>query len=295
MKAFAAHFPYLEIEELISYFAVFDGYTPLMHLRDYETLLENIEMQILHRYDELKANFIYVDDQELQKDIEKLLYRIAIGNRKIYSIYKDDIPQFHGSSLYQTLFSKGIITKELSREKPLRTHPSQPIKKAYRKYQIEDKIHFVKGFDRFWFTFIAPHKREIETKTYADVMQRIESELDKFISLTFESLCNALIRQVFAEEEIVESGSYWDKDIELDVLARTKSGTTIAGEAKWKNQKISKNILNKLQKKCEYANLSIDIYALFSKNGFSNELIKLQDKNLLLYDLTSFKGLFDAR
>jgi hypothetical protein len=271
----------------MEYYAVFNGYKNLDVLRLQETLFENIEINILQKYKQLVPLFTYSDDIKIQQDIEKLLFRIAIGNRKIYSIYKDDIPQFHGSTLYQILFSKGIIFKEFSREKPLKT----PIKKEFRRYKIEDKIRFTKGFYRFWFTFIAPHKREIEKGNFDEVLEDIKANLDKFISFTFELFSNTLIKEDF---NIIESGSYWDKHIELDVLSKTKDGKIIAGEVKYKNQKVSKNILNKLQKKCELSNIKADYYALFSKSGFSNELLKHHDKNVLLYDINSFKRLIDA-
>ncbi len=291
MKAFSRHFAYLDIKELIEYYAVFDGFEPLKKLHDRETLLQNIEVNILKNYNTLKDNFIMHDDPKIQNDIEKLLFRIGVGNRKIYSIYKNDISQFHGSLLYQILFDRGIITKEYSREKPLRTDASKQIKKEFRRYQIEDKIKFTKNFYRFWYIFIVPNKTLLQNDQYEKVLQKITNELDKYISLTFERLCSDLILHSFSQSKIIQSGGYWDKNIELDLLAKTEDGRVIAGEAKWKNQKISKNILNKLQKKCTLAELKVDYFALFSKSGFSNELLKYRDKNVLLYDIDSFKGL----
>jgi len=288
LKSFGKHFPYLGIKELIEYYAVFDGYKDLDSLTLYETLQENIKENILKKYKKLHPEFIYSDDEETQKDIEKLLFRIAVGNRKIHSIYKNDISQFKGSSLYKTLFLKDIIFKEHSREKM----PHHPLKKEFRRYKIEDKIIFSKGFNRFWFTFIAPYAELIENGKYDEVLKLISDELDKYVSLSFEMLSNNLILKEF---NITESGSYWDRYIELDILAKTSNGKTIAGEAKWKNQKISKNTLNKLQKKCELAGLKVDYFALFSKSGFSNELYKNHDKNILLYDINAFKGLVDGR
>jgi len=37
--------------------------------------------------------------------------------------------------------------------------------------------------------------------------------------------------------------------------------------------------------------LKVDVYALFSKSGFSNELLHIQDENLLLFDLNELKVL----
>ena len=284
MQEFSKDFPYLDIKELIEYYAVFDGYKMREKLHNYENILQNIEENILKKYDKLKQEFIY---DKNQKDIEKLLFRIAVGNRKIYSIYKGDISHFHGLSLYKTLFSRGVINKEISREKPIRSTRVRQIKKELRKYQIEDKIKFTYGFYRFWFTFIAPNKSLIENNKLDEVMLKIEKGLDKYVSLTFEELSNRLI----CKRDVVDFGSYWDRNIELDVLAKTTEGLIIAGECKWKNQKISKNVLGKLQKKCLLANFKVDCFALFSKNGFSNELLKNREKNVLLYDINSFKGL----
>ncbi len=288
MKEFGKIFSYLSIKELIEYYAVFDGYGRLDLLKGQETLLENIEENILKRYDKLYISFIFDKDQE---DIEKLLYRIAVGNRKIYSIYKDDISYFHGTSLYKTLFVDGIISKEHSREKPIKKEPYMRLKKELRRYQVEDKIKFSKGFYRFWFTFIAPNSDLIQKGEYKEVLEVIKKGLDKYVSFAFEELSNRLISKEFG----VQSMSYWDRSIELDLLAKTNDEKIVVGECKWKNQKVSKNVLNKLKKKSKLSGLNVDFFALFSKNGFSNELLKSRDDTLLLYDLDSFKVLFNAR
>jgi hypothetical protein len=284
MHNFSKNFPYLDISELIQYIGVFDGYSNLEYLHRYESLVENIEVNILGRYTELKSQFIFSSDEKVQLTIEKLLYKLAIGDRKIYS----------STSLYQTLIEKNIIQKELTREKPLREYPHQKIKKEFRNYQVENKALFTKDFYRFWFTFVAPNQDKIEKKDFKSVVQKIEDELDKYISRTFEKLANRLLIAEIGVSNITESGSYWDKHIELDLLIKAKNSTTIAGEVKYKNQKISKNTLNKLQKKCQKANIAVNYFALFSKSGFSNELLKNRDQNILLYDINSFKRLVDG-
>jgi hypothetical protein len=44
--------------------------------------------------------------------------------------------------------------------------------------------------------------------------------------------------------------------------------------------------------KAEQSGLEVDTYALFSKSGFSNELLQHQDEKLLLFDLNDLKQLF---
>jgi len=291
VHAFNRDFSYLDMVERVGYFAVFGGFHDLSALHRYENLHENIRYNILERFSEWEVLFHYTEDKLLQHDLDTLLFRIAVGDRKSHSIYKNDISQPRGKELYKLLYDKGIITKELSREKPLPKIPGHFLKKELRRYQIEDKILFANNFTRFWFTFIVPWKEEIARGEFHHIEAQLAQDLDKYISFTFENLSNLLIQKTFTQGKVVESGSYWDKYIELDLLAKTTNGTLIAGECKWKNQRISKNILNKLQKKCEVAHLKIGYFALFSKSGFSNELYKHKTSNILLYDLSAFEKL----
>jgi len=287
-KTFFTHTPYLEMQELIRYFAVFDGFPDLGVLRNHETLLANIEKNILEHYHDNKRLFLFSHDKALQNDIEKTLHRLAVGTRKHYSIYKD-ISQTRGREIYKILFDSAIITKEYTREKPLPKHLG-PLKKEFRGYKREDKILFSKEFYRFWYTFIFPHYADLEKNEYNLVLKEIEQDLDYFVSDFFEELSNALIAHIY-HDKTKEIGGYWDKDVEIDLFVKLYDGIQIVGECKWKNHKISKNILNKLRKVTDKAGIRADYYALFSKNGFSKELEKGEDKQVLLYDLESFKRL----
>ena len=222
-----------------------------------------------------------------------MLRKLSLGDRKKYSIYKNGMfSQTKGRTLYKKLYDLNIIKKEFSREKPIKKHPKQLIKKELRGYIIEDKIKFVSNFSRFWFSFISANYKLIENKKYKSVLKKIEEGFEKFVSLTFEDLSNELIKKSY-KPQLVETGSYWDKDIEIDILAKSSDKKIIAGESKWKNQKICKNILTKLQKKCIKAGFEPTYYALFSKSGFSKELQKSKNPNLLLYDINSFERLYD--
>jgi hypothetical protein len=288
MKSFKSRFSYLDTKELVEYISVFDGFEDLNLLTSYETLKENIFENILKNYHDLKKNYVFSNDKKLQNDIEKFLYRLAIGNRKSYSVYKNDISHYRGKTIYKILFQNGIVEKEHSREE-LNFIYNKRRKRGYKGYRIEDKIKFKKGFDRFWFMFIYPYKKDLESGIFKNTLENIEENLDYFISLNFEYLSNKLLNKKF---DIVEYGSYWDKFVEFDLYAVAKDGTTYIGECKWTNHKVNGSILNKLKKKCAKAGFDVDYYLLFSKSGFSNELLKSRDKDLILFDIEDFKGLF---
>ncbi len=287
-KTFFSHVPYLEMEELISYFAVFDGFSDLSLLSNYENLLQNIQHNILEHYHDNKKLFSFSQDTALQEDIERTLHRLATGTRKHYSIYKD-VSQPRGREIYKILYDMHIIEKEYTREKPLLKHLG-PLKKEFRGYKREDKIRFSKEYYRFWYTFIYPNIADLEKNEYNQTLTVIDENLDYFISSYFEELSNTLIEYIY-QDQVKELGGYWDKNVEIDLLVKLKDGRQITGECKWKNHKVSKNILNKLKKVTAKAQIRADYYALFSKNGFSKELEKGEDKQVLLYDLHSFKRL----
>ncbi|HHO65228.1 MAG TPA: hypothetical protein ENJ71_01770, partial [Epsilonproteobacteria bacterium] len=98
-----------------------------------------------------------------------------------------------------------------------------------------------------------------------------------------------LVKYYESKSPLLSSGSYWDQYSEFDILAVTRDKKLILGECKYKDRKICKNELNKLKDKALQSGIPVDLYALFSKSGFSNELLGMKDKNLLLFDLNDLK------
>ncbi|WP_281951098.1 DUF234 domain-containing protein [Nitrosophilus kaiyonis] len=180
-----------------------------------------------------------------------------------------------------------MIKKEYSRENLPKKQPKQKLKKNLRKYRISHKIKFEKPFFRFWFRYIEPNLKDLKEKNFTKIMTIIEKDFDNYVSLTYEELSNEIIKDKF--KNFITSGSYWDRKVELDILASLENGEIIVGECKWKNSKICKKTLTSLQKKCKIAQIDVNYYALFSKSGFSNELLKNKEKNILLFDLEDLK------
>lgn len=279
----------MQIQELIEYYSVFEG------VKDFDIkpdlgLIENIKNIFLLNYEKLKDNYIYTQDKALQSDIQNALTRLSRGDRKRFSIYKD-ISQPQGRMVYKILFEKGIIKEELSREKPSWLDGRKIIKKSLRRYKVENKINFVCEATRFWFNFIAPNEKSIKNGDFKETLKQIDLHLEKHLSLSFEFLSEELIEHILPENSIISRGSYWTKNSEIDLLVQTNDGLVIVGESKYKSRKICKNILNSLKKKVEFANLKPTHFALFSKSGFSKEVLNLKDENLMLFTLKDFERL----
>ncbi len=283
-QLFHKHFPYLSIQEQIENFAVFDG-LELNNIQLNTNVFENIKRYIIDDFSKLKTEFY--DD----KDMKVILQKLALGDRKQYAIYKNKkFSQKRGRMLYKELFDNQIISKEFTREKILKSSKHKPLKKELRRYSAENKLRFTKNFHRFWYTFISPYEDKMEQKD-ENIIKNIDKNLEKYISLTFEELSNELIKEKYFNLNIVETGSYWDKNIEIDMLSKDINGNYIVGECKWTNQKICKNILRKLQSKVKKMDFEVTKFALFSKNGFSSTFKKEKKDDTILFDLEMFKRL----
>jgi hypothetical protein len=98
-------------------------------------------------------------------------------------------------------------------------------------------------------------------------------------------------RDAFEGDPIVGIGGYWDKNVEIDILIKRRSGEMIAGTTKYAKSKANKSELTKLKEKCGQAQLDVDTFVLFSKNKFTSELKKEKGEKLQLFSLRNLTGL----
>ena len=229
----------------------------------------------------------------LDPPYRNLLIAAARGDGKLLNIFRRArTNETAGGELISQLEEIGILNIEYSREAPLKVHPKQKLKKHLRSYRIQSKVRFNKPFYRFWFGFVEPYRKDILEGKVHSFLDNFSHHQDRCVSLIFEQLSNDLLEKYFqSADPLLSKGSFWDRHSEFDILSVTQSGKMVLGECKFKGRKVCKNELNKLKEKAVNSGISADIYALFSKNGFSNELIQSKSDNLLLFDINDFKEL----
>ena len=229
----------------------------------------------------------------LDSPYKKILTAVSRGDGKLLNIYKRaKVSEAVGTELIEQLVELNILSIEKSREAPLKVHPKQKIKKNLRAYRIQSKARFRSPFLRFWFGYVEPYSDALSQGKSDAFIENFRKHYDRSLSLSFEQLSNELLELHFqSSDPLIGKGSFWDRHSEFDIVAVTKSGKVIVGECKYKGRKVCKNELNKLKDKAINSGIRVDIYALFSKNGFSNELKHSQEKNLLLFELEHFKKL----
>lgn len=276
-----------DMERLIEHFSVFGG---LGWQIDIDAPLEELIVT------EILDNFAVLHNQILElttedKQYARLLTTLARGDRRIFSAFnKSGLTNLSGGLSLKHLQNTGVLEAEYSREEPAIKNGDK-LKREIARHRISHKMRFTSPFLRFWFYFISPMRRYIEEGDYEKVIENFKQHHQSFVGYTFEELSNEMMKFECSELELIDSGSYWDRHVEIDLMATDLKGDMIVGECKWKNHKMNKKELNKLIEKCEKVNFEPDYIVLFAKRGFSKELLSLKSKHLRLYACEDFEEL----
>jgi hypothetical protein len=286
---FFNHFGYLELEQAIELFSVFGGVESSLELDFFDDLESIIRFNFVEQYKIL--NELISPSYLIEEPYRFLLIAIARGDGRLSNIFrKARVGESLGLSLLDELEAFGIIEFEESREAPLKKYHNQKLEKSLRSYKIEAKIRFKTPFHRFWFGFVEPYHKDLIEGNSRKFFENFEQHFSRLHSFVFEQLSQELL-DVYYHNQLVINGNYWDVYSEFDIWAKHKNGRTVLGECKYTNRHVCKSELSKLKQKAEKSGLKVDTFALFSKNGFSNELKNSKDKNLLLFELEDFRGL----
>jgi hypothetical protein len=281
----------LELEQAVEYFSILGGIGKNIELDYFDDVFSMVESNFVQNFSKFQT--LVSPSYLLESPYREILIAVARGDGKLYSVLrKAKVSEALGEKIVQELVSLNVLKVEVSRESPLRNHPKHKLKKEQRSYRVQDKLRFVQPFMRFWFGFVTYYKKDLALGKGDAFLENFEKHYDRLRSLVYEQLCDALLIQHYAEHNnIVDSGSFWNIHSEFDILALSKDKKVILGECKYKDRKVCKNELTKLKAKALESGINVDVYALFSKSGFSNELLQTQDKDLLLFDLNDLKQL----
>lgn len=268
-----------DLEQAIEYFSVFGGMSWGVDLS--KTLEELIESKVLKNYTYIHGDITKITQSD--KVSHSLLSAVAMGDGRVHSALKRArISRAEGENAIDTLCSKNLLKREFSLESP----PDSDEK-------IDEKLNFSTPFMRFWFAFVSPYFKSIKEGDFKEAKESFSNRKSEFYELTFRKLSMEVMKKSFKDDQIVEIGSYWDRNTQIDILAKTKSGKIVAGICKYSNQKAKKSEFTKLQEQCEAAELTPDISVIISKSGFSNELKALKGEDVKLFGLKNFKILIE--
>lgn len=215
--------------------------------------------------------------QELREpaNYNSIITAIAQGASRLNDIaMKTKIPSTSLKPYLDNLIELEIIKKVV----PI-TEVNKKSKKSI--YRISD------GMFRFWYRFIPGRLTLIERGMPDNAWRGIESQLSDFLGPAFEELSQDYLWNHYDAENtpFTELGNWWGNDkrtrkqVELDVMGYSIDDDSFAifGECKWKNEPISKSILEKLIFNSGIFAYPKKYYYLFSKSGFTEECQKFAE------------------
>lgn len=273
----------IDFDKAVEYFCVFGGMGWSVDMtKPLDKLIVN---KVLNNYRYIHGDLTKITHSK--PTYHAMLSAIATGDRREHSAFKKvNVGREDGEETIDFLIKDGFLMFDKSVEKPLD-----------EKDGISDKLLFVTPFMRFWFSVISPTYKSIKDGDYSEAIKRWDSIKSQFPSLIYQQLVLELVQLSFKEEfegdPIVSIGSYYDKNVEIDILAKRKSGAMLAGSCKFGKQKANKSEFSKLKEQCKLASLEVDQYLIFSKNKFSSELKKEKGKALRLFSGRNLSKLMD--
>jgi hypothetical protein len=278
-----------DMEIQIAYFSIFGGLgfdidtSKPLELLIKEHILDNFK-PLQQKIKELTCN---------QENNKRLLRALAIGDRRIFSAFnKAGLNNGNGGAALSFLQEKGLVTLEYSREvNQKKEHPNQKLKREISRHRISHKVLFTQPFIRFWFYFVSPHKKEILEGDFENFYKNFAQKKNSYTSLIFEELSEVLLNYHIRDAQILSSGSYWDANLEIDILTFTDKDQVYVAECKWTNHIINKKEYHKLLEKCSKIDINPTQVVFFSKRGFSKELTSMQSASLALYSAQEFSAL----
>jgi hypothetical protein len=262
-----------DFERGVEYFAVFGGMGWSVDVsKPIEAL---IEKKVLDNYRYIHGDLTKVTHSKPK--YHAMLTALAVGDRREHAAFKRaNVGREEGEEIIDFLIKDGFVKFDQSVEKPLD-----------EKDAVSDKLLFVTPFMRFWFAVVSPTYKSIKEGDYSEVKERWSRMKTSFSALIYQQLVLALIelsfKEVFEGDPIVSLGSYYDKHIQIDILAKRRSGAFLAGSCKFGKQKMNRSELTQLKMNCLKAELDVEHFVLFSKNKFSAELKKEKDPQLTLW------------
>ena len=253
----------------------------LSYMSDSMSVADNIKKNFLSKSGRLFDEPNNLLQQELRDptNYNSIINAIASGASKHSKIAQSAHLQTGPLTTYlNNLIDLGIVEKKL---------PVTEQKKSRSKnivYRICD------GMFRFWYTFVGKQTDLIERGLTDLAWVKVQKNLSDFMGPEFEKYSQDFMWSQDMNEKIVPNpfihlGNWWGTDkrthqqVELDIVGFSDDERDgYFGECKWKNELISRSVLEKLIANSEIFKYPIKHYYLFSKSGFTDSCQELAKK-----------------
>lgn len=265
-------FPSKTDEQLIELYSVLYGVPKYLEMfKDSGDIFKSIEKNILD-----SSGYLYNEPQFiLQNEVSEpityfsILEVIASGEHKIGNIAGKLGKNVQNiTSFISKLIELDVVYKDV----PVTEKNPQKSKKG---------LYFIKdNFFRFWFMYVLPYKSQLEMGNTNYVLNKIKADFNSFISPVYEKLA---ISYLLKNYNLLRCGRWWNGKEEIDAVGIGEDFLIVA-ECKYSNKKVGLDVVYKLKEKAKKidSTLLVKHYVFFSKSGFTDEVKKLQNKEIIL-------------
>jgi AAA+ ATPase superfamily predicted ATPase len=275
-------FPEKSFSDFLNIYTITGGMPAyLKQFVDGDDLSEEIKKKIFTKTAFLYNEVEFTLKEELRetKNYLAILRAIALGKRKLSEIVNEvGLDKATVNKYLSVLINLRLVEREI----PITE--DKPHKSRRGLYKISD------NFFVFWFQYIFPYKSYLEMDNYDYVLEKMFSGLEYSdnVNSGFKSIAAQVYERIVVELLIAwqdkifafeRVGRYWDSDQEIDVVGFSSSEKKIIfGECKWSEKLVGTNIYLELKEKAAKVewnkNDRKEYFILFSKSGFTSEMIK---------------------
>jgi len=274
-KTAAQFFPGYSAIDRVRAYAMLGGIPHyLKRFSDSNSIMENAVSNIFKKGALLYSEVEFLMRQEFRDAAiyNTIIEAVAMGNTKLNDIFnKTGIEKTKLSVYLKNLIELGIV----NREYPYAATAKDKVKQQSGLYGIKD------NFFRFYYNFLYPNVSDLEQGDAQGVYDySVKPQLEHFVGYCFEKIC----RQWLLQQKIQGNlpfrfsgfGRWWHRDVEIDIVASTKSDIIFA-ECKWTENRVGKAELQKLKEKSFLfgGSFARSYYYLFARSGFTAELVNL--------------------
>jgi len=203
---------------------------------------QNIAQRILHEHGPLfrEADFLLREELREVESYLAILMRLAEGAAAPGELAKTTTVGHSVHYYLKQLVELGYVERiyPLSRARPKRTDV---------RYVLSDPML------RFWFRFVHPNQSFLQRYGgRRGLRERVKPQLPAYFGGCFERLCREALPYLHDREGIGgvgEVGSYWSKQVQIDLVAHRADEWTELGECKWGTVRSAKKLLAELEAK----------------------------------------------
>lgn len=251
----------------------FTGGVPhyMMMMDSKKSVMGNIEHLVMSPGSPLLVEPAYLLSDEFRdpSSYNTYLRVIAEGNRKMDRITSAvQAPSSSVSPYLNRLISVGILERRVPATEREDGHARNGL------YVITDY------FIAFWFRFIFHYRNTIARGMPDLAISELHAHfIDSHVSFVFEDICRTeLMHHLRLKGVYAAYGSYWEGNIEIDVVAVDPMNHVIyAGECKFRSTPIGADVLRSLRVKCQKVRPFegyMVVHCVFSVSGYTDEAVE---------------------